>query len=271
VSAIAPPGTAEGTPPPSAPPAATQPPRTAAPKTPAPGLAPFKIDVPGTTLSLEMAPVPPGSSDRPVEAEKGFWISRHEITWDLYDTFVYRLDQGGADDAAGADAITRPSKPYISMDRGYGHSSYPAISMSYHGAESFCEWLSKKTGRRFRLPTEAEWKAICRRSGIDPANASEHAWHAGNADRTTHPVGTKRADALGLYDLWGNASEWCTGAEAKPVTIGGSFLEAPDRIGCAAVVPPVPDWNASDPQFPKSIWWLADAGFVGFRVVCEPE
>ena len=66
----------------------------------------------------------------------------------------------------------------------------------------------------------------------------------------------------------GNAAEWCHGPEG-PVTRGGCYRDRREAVGCAARVPPVPAWNASDPQLPKSEWWLADGGFVGFRVVCE--
>jgi hypothetical protein len=50
---------------------------------------------------------------------------------------------------------------------------------------------------------------------------------------------------------------------------GGSFLDPAGEVGCAPRKFPSPAWNASDPQFPKSRWWLADAPFAGFRVVCE--
>ena len=83
-------------------------------------------------------------------------------------------------------------------------------------------------------------------------------------------MAAKEPDALGLYDVYGNAAEWCTAADDTGVTLGGSYRDGAEKIGCAARVPPSDAWNASDPQFPKSIWWLADAGFVGFRVVCVP-
>ncbi len=199
-----------------------------------------------------------------------FWISRTEVTWNAYDLFVLRLDEAGTGDG-GPDAVSRPSKPYISMDRGFGHSGYPAISMSYHGANSYCRWLSRKTGRHYRLPTEAEWRYVCRLGGIGPTAVGEHAWFSDNAGHATHPVATKKPHALGVYDLYGNASEWCTSeAGGGPVTLGGSFRDAIADLGCGARVPPSERWNESDPQLPKSIWWLADGGFVGFRVVCTP-
>ena len=234
----------------------------------APALVAFTQTIPGTTATLEMVPVPQGQSDR--ERVGPFWVASREVTWDLYDVFVYRLDEP-ARAPGGADALARPSKPYISMDRGFGHVGYPALSMSARGAEAFCAWLSDRTGRRYRLPTERQWRVLCRLSGIAPARLDAHAWHRGNAQGTTHPVGKKAPDALGLHDLFGNASEWCRGDDGEPVTMGGCFRDPIERLGCGARVEPTPEWNASDPQLPKSVWWLADAGFVGCRVVCLPQ
>jgi hypothetical protein len=230
-----------------------------------PTLEPFSISLDGTSARLDMVPVPAGP-----DGATTIWISRTEIPWDLYDLFVFGLDEPAGDDD-GADAVTRPSKPYIAMDRGYGHAGYPAISMSHHGAEMFCRWLGARTGRAFRLPTESEWRRICAAAAAGAPAIDARAWHAGNANGTTHPVGSKVSDGLGLVDLLGNASEWCTGDDGKPVTLGGTYLTPVADLDCALRVEPIDDWNASDPQFPKSIWWLADAGFVGFRVVCVPE
>ncbi|MCP3906025.1 MAG: formylglycine-generating enzyme family protein [Planctomycetes bacterium] len=223
---------------------------------------PITEAISGTALTLELVAVPaPGGSTH-------LWISRTEITWDLYDVFVYGLD-GEADDTADVDAVTRPSKPYIAMDRGFGHAGFPALSMSAKGADAFCRWLSVKTGRDFRLPTEAEWTHLCRLGGVSGARVDEHAWYDANAERRTHPVGSKAPDALGLVDLIGNAAEWCVTTDGTSVARGGSYLTTADEIGCSARDVPTLAWNESDPQFPQSVWWYADAGFVGFRVVSD--
>jgi formylglycine-generating enzyme required for sulfatase activity len=143
--------------------------------------------------------------------------------------------------------------------------------VSDQGATAFCVWLSRKTGRRYRLPTEAEWRFACGRGRISAAEVGRYAWYRGNADFKTHAVGTREADAAGLHDMYGNASEWCTGTDGLPVTLGGSYRDPIQRLGCAARVTPSAAWNQSDPQIPRSVWWLADAGFVGFRVVCVPD
>lgn len=236
---------------------------------PQPQPQPFTQTVPGTTATLQMVPIPPLPGGTPL------YMATTEITWDLYDVFVYRLDEDSAS-PSGADAVSRPSRPYIPPDRGYGHAGYPALSMSHHGAAEFCAWLSQRTGRRYRLPTQAEWEHACRAGaatayacGDSPACLAEHAWTADNAGGTTHPVGKKKANAWGLHDMHGNVAEWATTTDGKAVICGGSFMDAPTDCRADSRKAQTPDWNASDPQIPKSQWWLADAPFVGFRVVCE--
>jgi len=252
--------------------------RGGAPAAVAPG-EPIVVEIPGTAHSMTFRPVPGGAVETPRTAgDPGaterievapFMLATTELTWDVLDVFVYGLDRP-ADDPPGADGVTRPSKPYLTMDRGFGHAGYPAISMSAKTAEAFAAWLSTTTGHRVRLPTEAEWRHAAALAAIDPARVDEHAWHAGNARRTTHPVGKKTADALGLHDLYGNAGEWCLAADGKPVLLGGSYREPASRLGVAGRMVPSEDWNASDPQIPKSVWWLADGPWTGVRLVCEP-
>lgn len=226
-----------------------------------PSLEPFTQTITGVTATLDMVPLP----------EQGVWIASTETTWDLFDVFVYGLDREDPSRPPGVDAITRPSKPYLPPDRGFGHAGYPAIGMTHQSAAAFCEWLSMKTGRSYRLPTEAEWEAACAAGDAEAAALDDIAWHAGNAGAKTHPVGSKRPNAAGIHDLLGNVAEWCIDADGKPVTRGGSYRDAPEIIACSLRVPPSSAWNASDPQIPKSRWWLADGPFVGFRVVCVPE
>jgi formylglycine-generating enzyme required for sulfatase activity len=239
-------------------------------------LAPFEQRLSGTTATLNLVPIPPAGA---CESIAPFYMSTNEITWDLYDLFVYRLDEpaeGEADPAV--DAVTRPSKPYIPPDRGFGHNGYPAISMTAKGAQEFCTWLSAKTGRKYRLPTEAEWEHACRAGlagdyGFEggPDALGDHAWYKANSGDKTHPVAQKQPSAWGLYDMHGNAAEWVIGADGEPVACGGSYLSTAEEVAATSRQQQTSDWNASDPQFPKSQWWLADCTFVGFRVVCEPE
>ena len=241
---------------------------------PAPPLEAFEQAVPVTAMTLQMRPVPGGAvtvqtADGPVEVEvKPFWFSSTEITWDLYDVFVYQQDE---EPDPTVDAITRPSRPYVPPDRGFGHDGYATISVAFKGAAAFCEWLSARTGKRFRLPTEAEWQRACDQSGVDLADLDDYAWHDGNADWQPHEVATRKADALGLYDMYGNVREWCTGLDGTPIAAGGCWRDDPADISCATRAVPHPDWQMTDPQVPKSPWWLSDADFMGFRIVCETE
>ena len=75
--------------------------------------AQFTETIDGTAVQFDMMPVP-GDAGRGIEP---YWIGRTEVTWDAYDVFVFGFDEPGDD-----DAVTRPSKPYISMDRGFGHA-----------------------------------------------------------------------------------------------------------------------------------------------------
>ncbi len=230
--------------------------------------ATYREGIPAAATSLKMVPIPPGAKGEP-----GFWMSSTEVTWDAYDVFVYALDgETGID----TDAITRPSKPYIPPDRGFGHSGYPTISVRFRGAKAFCEWLSARSGHTYRLPTEAEWERACRAEattrfhfGDDASTLDEYAWYWDNADDKTHPVGKKKPNAYGLHDMHGNVMEWCTDASGQPVACGGSYNDDPEDLECTSRQRYQPEWQASDPQIPQSTWWLADGPFVGFRVVRE--
>jgi len=230
----------------------------------------YRESIAGTLVTLDMVPVPGGTvvMDGRAERVEPFYIARTETTWDLFDVFALGLDR--AEDRGGADAIARPSQPYGAPDYGWGHAGYPVISVTRAAAEAFCEWLSAKTGKRYRLPTEAEWAhAAALAAGPDSLPAGRRgalAWHRDNAGGTTHPVGAKAADALGLLDLFGNAGEWVASRDGAPVLRGGSFRDPPERVGPAARATQTGAWNERDPQLPKSRWWLSDAPFAGFRV-----
>ncbi len=93
---------------------------------------------------------------------------------------------------------------------------HPVVCISWPDAMAFCEWLSKRDGRTYRLPTEAEWEYACRAGtttaysfGDDESDVKGYGWYAGNSRGTTHPVGAKRPNPWGLFDLHGNVAEWC--------------------------------------------------------------
>ncbi|HEX2839471.1 MAG TPA: SUMF1/EgtB/PvdO family nonheme iron enzyme [Phycisphaerales bacterium] len=264
---------------------------TAAPPAPADAKAPATEEkapatltqaIPAAAYEVEFTQVPQRTVDG--KARPAFYLSTTEITWDAFDTFVFALDGTDKDSkpASGkpADAVSRPSKPYIPPDRGFGHEGYAAICVSAKSAQEFCKWLTMvagpESGRTFRLPTEDEWEHAARGGattafpwGDDAAQAEAHAWTNANSENTTHPVGTKPANALGFKDMIGNAREWVVGRDGQLVVKGGSYRDAPEACTIAARWAPEKAWQATDPQIPKSQWWLSDGSFIGFRVVCE--
>ncbi|HEV2292612.1 MAG TPA: SUMF1/EgtB/PvdO family nonheme iron enzyme [Tepidisphaeraceae bacterium] len=245
-------------------------------------LEPFTETIPGSLVQFEMVPIQgrvaaPGPGGTSVEfPAKSYWIGKHEVTWDAFDIFVFRLDLSEKERTLeGRDAQSRPSKPYGAPDRGFGHAGYPALGMTYHSAQMYCQWLSEKTGKKYRLPTELEWQyaAVADVEQTPPALGPEAlakvAWFWDNAEDKTHPVGKKEPNAWGLHDMLGNVAEWVRGRDGTPVAMGGSYDDDAKDVTIGSRKLPKPEWNATDPQNPKSKWWLSDAPFIGFRVVCE--
>ncbi len=252
--------------------------RTVAAKT----LEPYTETIPGSLITFEMIPVAarvaepgPGGTTEEFPRES-FWIARHEVIWDAFDIFVFRLDLTEQQRTTeGRDAQSRPSKPYGAPDRGFGHAGYPALGMTYHSAQMYCQWLSQKTGRKYRLPTEGEWQYACVAAAEQspPSKGApaldKVAWYWDNAEDKTHPVGKKQPNEWGLHDMLGNVAEWVTGRDGNSVACGGSYEDESKDVTCGSRKLPEKAWNATDPQIPKSKWWLSDAPFIGFRIVCE--
>jgi formylglycine-generating enzyme required for sulfatase activity len=267
--------------------------KAAAPKTGA-----YKVTIPGTTIPYEMVAIPGGvftmgSEAKPDEKPThevrldAYWMQAHEVTWDEYRLFMFAT-QGGeaAQKDATVDAVSRPTKPYVEMSFGMGINGFPAISMTQHAANKYAEWLSARTGEFYRLPTEAEWEYACRAgSTATPAPLAESAWYAANSDGKYQKVATKKPNAWGLYDMLGNVMEWTldqyapytAGAQANPwvkatgpypnAVRGGSWNDPPGALTCSARVASDAAWKQQDPQLPKSIWYLTDAQWLGFRLV----
>jgi formylglycine-generating enzyme required for sulfatase activity len=239
------------------------------------GFERYTQSVPGTVVDFEMIPVSGGTVEvlgtdgaiREVEVAP-FWMSRTEVTWDLYDLYVFGRGTGST--VVREDGVSKPSLPYLLPGESFGHSGNPALGMSFLAAETFVDWLSEQTGRRYRLPTEAEWEWACR-GGTDPEQKlADHAWHAANAGGKTHRVGSLAPNRFGLHDILGNAAEWVTTADGDPVVKGGTWRDPADQVTCSARAAWEPAWQERDPQLPKSRWWLSDAPFVGLRIVREP-
>lgn len=92
-------------------------------------------------------------------------------------------------------------------------------------------WLCDFTADGYRLPTEAEWEYACRAGsntqygfGSSPGSLKDYAWYTENASATTHPIGQKKPNAWGLYDMHGNVAEWCNDHYAE-----GYYQQSPDK------------------------------------------
>jgi formylglycine-generating enzyme required for sulfatase activity len=210
----------------------------------------FSQSIEGTDKVIEMVPVPGGQfimgsdefgGSHEVELDS-FWISKYEITWDLYSQFadasledlrrdLFKMFYGVDIDADAissptltdevlevlreadipADVISTPSPSWGDLTRGMGTDGYPAVNVTHYAAYMFTKWLTVKTGNFYRLPTEAEWELACR-GGIDgdghPGDVEQFAWHSGNSDRTYHHPGSKEPNSLGIHDMLGNVAEW---------------------------------------------------------------
>ena len=242
-------------------------------------LASYAESLPNSVVKLNMVAIPAGTvtlAGKKVPV-KPFWIANTETPWEAYDVFAASGPPSVAYDQTkfAADAIARPSKSYILPDLGWGHHGYPVINVSFLSVTMFCRWLSSATHKKYRVPTEAEWEYACRAGSSAPikltkAQAAASSWYADNSDGKTQLVGKKIPNAWKLYDMLGNVGEWATDADGKPVLCGPNLK---DKL--ADLTPTIrrhwePAWQATDPQLPKSRWWLSDGFFVGFRVVCEP-
>ncbi len=281
-----------------------------------------------TTFKMEMVPIAAGrflmgspDSEAGRKDDEGpqheveispFWMSKFEITWNQFEVWGDRVDSrrraayGKPSNPRDkvADSVTRPTPPYTDMSFGMGRENNPAICMTQHSARMYCTWLSAKTGRYYRLPTEAEWEYACRAGttsaysfGDDRAELGEYAWYDENSDGTYQSVGGKKPNPWGLFDMHGNAAEWVLDQyvpetyalragtiscdqlvirlmEYPRIVRGGGWDDPADMLRSAVREGSSEDWKQQDPQLPQSIWYFTDALGVGLRVVrpfLEPD
>jgi len=282
----------------------------------------YSETIPGSTVSFDLVPIAGGTftmgspdtepNRKPDEGPQHlvkispFWMGRCEVTWDEYELFMYPDQDTGIREVSKtdleskklADAVTHPTKPYVEMSFGMGKSGYPAISMTQHGANKYCQWLSARTGHFYRLPTEAEWEYAARAGtkcayffGEDASQLGEYAWFEQNSDFKYQKVGKKKPNPWGLCDIYGNVSEWVLDqydpvyykqfSMSVPVSVpwnkatkpyphvvrGGSWTDKPALCRSSARRGSEPSWKMQDPQLPKSVWYFTDAQFIGFRII----
>jgi formylglycine-generating enzyme required for sulfatase activity len=157
-------------------------------------------------LGIEWAKIPAGEfkmgsnkgkiNEKPVHTVyiDTYYLSKHVVTFAQYDVFC---------------EDTRRKKP---DDSGWDRGNRPVINVDWHDAATFCQWLSKKTGKNIHLPTEAQWEKACRAGSSEEryGDINKIAWYDKNSGKKTHPVGKKQANKYGLYDMLGNVYELCS-------------------------------------------------------------
>ena len=285
-------------------------------------MKPYKETISGTGVVFDMVTIPAGEFTMgSPDAEEGrkpdegpavkvkispFWRGKLEVTGAEYELFMrpeIELDlrkKHPSDDAQNklADAVSRPTKPYVEMSFGMGKDGFPAISMTQHAANKYCQWLSARTGHFYRLPTEAEWEYACRAGtttaysfGDDASKIDEYAWFGGNSDWKYQKVGKKKPNPWGLHDMHGNVVEWTLdqydadwfkknagkvledpwnkATKAYPHVVRGGSWDDEDAstLRSSARRASEKAWKIQDPQLPKSVWYHTDAQFLGMRLV----
>ena len=218
----------------------------------------FEQELPGMGAPLAMLPVP-GTSEGP----QPFWMAGTELPRAAFEAFLEARGEG-------ADALPA-SFAESEGDAARRAAAWPATGVSAEAALAYCVWLSERTGRKFRLPTSAEWRRACRGADVapaphahNPAELPHYAWFAKNADGRPHPVGSLLADGLGIHDLLGNVGEWCEGP-GGPEVLGGDFRAFHTALACDAQV----DRSGARTQ---GVWWRDDRSpLAGIRLVCAPE
>ncbi len=294
-------------------------------------MKPYTEVIPGTEVTFDMVPIPGGTfmmGSPEDEEDRGkdegprievviepLWMGKYEVTWAQYKIFMEKWDielrkRGQAQPTPQdpwADAVSRPTPlfdPSYTYQKGQD-PNHPAVCMTQLAARQFSKWITMKTGRFYRLPTEAEWEYAARAGtttaysfGADADELDDHAWYFDNAenedgDGVYFHVGTKKPNPWGLYDMHGNVGEWVMDQyDAKwyeqfagkgPVNYrkvinwptvmyprvvrGGSWDHEAEELRSAARHHSESEWKVRDPQFPKSIWWFTDAQHVGMRLV----
>ena len=218
----------------------------------------FTETVPGTNASIRMVAVPGGEfllgsprKEPRRNADEGpqkrvrisrFFMAETEITWQQFWSFYNETMSEGrtppsviyaANSRPDIDAVSGPTPPFGFPDQGWGMGNRPAITMTHYAAETFCQWLSLKTGKTYRLPTEAEWeyaarggtetpyffegdpkrfdpKGLRRLFKADTTRIASYVIYSGNSPARTQEPSQVKANPLGLKNMLGNVMEYCS-------------------------------------------------------------
>ena len=157
-----------------------------------------------------------------------YYIGKYEVTVAQFRAFINETGYQTDADKNGGSYIWNGSQWVLKSGvnwrcgadgrvRSSSEDNHPVIHVSWNDAKAFYEWLSRKTGANFRLPTEAEWEYAARGGNKSRGykysgsnNIGSVAWYSDNSGSTTHQVGTKSPNELGIYDMTGNVWEWCS-------------------------------------------------------------
>ena len=187
-----------------------------------------------------------------VNIKKGFWIGKYEVTQQQW-----KMVMG-----------TSPS-------RSVGENK-PVERVSWNDACEFCKKISKIDGCTYRLPTEAEWEYVAKKSkAITDINIRSYAWYRGNAT-ATKTVGTRLPNRVGAYDMLGNVFEWCSdyydsnyySSSETSDPIGPKFSDVEERVvrgGSFDSWPKLRCWHRGSESHDKCDWQ------IGFRIVREAD
>jgi formylglycine-generating enzyme required for sulfatase activity len=233
------------------------------------GQAETAPDVVTNSLGMRMVRVPPGSflmGSPPGEPLRQAEETPHRVTL----TRAFRVGATEVTERQWSAVMPQGRSAAAGEDR-------PVASVSWKDAQEFCRELSGREGKRYRLPTEAEWEYACRAGATSPAaagaNLGDVAWYSENSDASAHAVGRKAPNAWALFDMLGNVAEWTMDVYApypredvkdppgpttgsSRVVRGGSWRSFPPALRCAARV-----GTPESYQVPH----------VGLRVVLEIE
>ncbi len=245
------------------------------------------------SLGMKLRLIPPGRfrmrPDYEVTITKPFRLGTYEVTIAQFREFVEETEYKTSAEVTGngkhvyrvGGALeNRADYTWNHTDVNRG-DNYPVAQISWDDAAMFCEWLTGKTGDRYRLPTEGEWEWACRAGslndyhfGHEKDKLGDHVWYLKNSQEQAHPVGLKKPNSWGLFDMHGNVCEYCldwhvrdlpSGQANDPrgptagqfrVTRGGGYIGTPKSLTL----------NSRGAFAPSG-----SLNHFGMRVVCEVD
>ncbi|MEO0475303.1 MAG: SUMF1/EgtB/PvdO family nonheme iron enzyme [Planctomycetota bacterium] len=224
----------------------------------------------------------PGDADTGIEP---FYMATHEVTWDMFYDWAFGTGLDQADYHEYQKQGLRPSPLYeTSRQLKLGFGKRPALGMTRKTAEMFADWISERTGRRYRIPTDSQWQHALKLGGgvpDDQESLLRQGVFIDNAEIMSDPpflerteeVGSKEPNALGIYDMLGNAAEWVVADDEKRCWVrGGHFmLQAHSFHADWKPVEDISVWSEKYPQLPVTKYWYRDHYYQGIRLIADVQ